>query len=117
MASDPYGNGNRSPTVTPVDGGADGKPANRSSLSTRSLHLGKNLASFSSSYLPKGVTDIWEPKRDFAHLKLRGAGGKCVVAMSGVSPHVMVITSTGLFQAYVIDLEAGGECQLVKEYP
>jgi hypothetical protein len=31
------------------------------------------------------VTEIWEPQRDFAFIKLRGssAGGRCVVAMSG----------------------------------
>lgn len=33
------------------------------------------------------------------------------------SPHVMVITSEGLFQSYLIDLENGGECSLVKEFP
>lgn len=91
------------------------------SFSRRSIHLGKNLALSAGNYLPKGVSDIWEPKRDFAYLRLRGtgggAGGRCIVALSGVSPHVMVISSMGLFQAYAIDLEHGGECQLVKEYP
>lgn len=90
------------------------------SFSRRSIHLGKNLALSAGNYLPKGVSDIWEPKRDFAYLRLRGtggSGGRCIVALSGVSPHVMVISSTGLFQAYAIDLEHGGECQLVKEYP
>jgi len=28
----------------------------------------------------------------------------------------MVITSEGLFQAYAIDLEHGGECALIKEF-
>ena len=28
----------------------------------------------------------------------------------------MVITSEGLFQAYNIDLETGGECTLIKEF-
>lgn len=31
-------------------------------------------------------------------------------------PQVMVISSEGLFQAYNIDLETGGECPLVKEF-
>jgi hypothetical protein len=29
----------------------------------------------------------------------------------------MVITSEGLFQSYLIDMENGGECTLVKEFP
>lgn len=31
-------------------------------------------------------------------------------------PQVMVISSEGLFQAYNIDLENGGECSLMKEF-
>lgn len=33
------------------------------------------------------------------------------------SSHVLVITAEGLFQAYAIDLQQGGECALVREYP
>ena len=29
----------------------------------------------------------------------------------------MVITADGLFQAYTIDLDNGGECSLIKEFP
>lgn len=29
----------------------------------------------------------------------------------------MVITSEGLFLSYLIDMENGGECTLVKEFP
>jgi hypothetical protein len=31
-------------------------------------------------------------------------------------PQVMVISSEGMFQAYTIDLENGGECSLMKEF-
>lgn len=31
-------------------------------------------------------------------------------------PQVMVINSEGLFQAYNIDLDNGGECSLMKEF-
>jgi autophagy-related protein 18 len=40
-----------------------------------------------------------------------------LTAVRRTSPHVMVITSEGLFQSYAIDLENGGECTLVKEFP
>jgi autophagy-related protein 18 len=36
--------------------------------------------------------------------------------LPSTAPHVMVITSEGLFQAYAIDLEHGGECALIKEF-
>jgi autophagy-related protein 18 len=53
------------------------------SFSRRSLHLGKNLVAGMGGYMPKGVTEMWEPRRDFAYLKLRGGGGiRSVVAMS-----------------------------------
>lgn len=53
------------------------------SFSRRSLHLGKNLVAGMGGYMPKGVTEMWEPRRDFAFLKLRGGGGiRSVVAMS-----------------------------------
>ena len=70
--------------------GAGGKPsqapANSSasaSFSRRSLHLGKNLVAGMGGYMPRGVSEMWEPRRDFAYLKLRGGGGvRSVVAMS-----------------------------------
>jgi hypothetical protein len=31
-------------------------------------------------------------------------------------PQVMVISSEGMFQAYNIDLDNGGECSLMKEF-
>lgn len=53
------------------------------SFSRRSLHLGKNLVAGMGGYMPRGVTEMWEPRRDFAYLKLRGGGGiRSVVAMS-----------------------------------
>lgn len=53
------------------------------SFSRRSYHLGKNLVAGMGGYLPNRVTEVWEPRRDFAFCKLRGgAGGRSVVAMS-----------------------------------
>lgn len=87
------------------------------SLRRRSYHIGKSILGNAGTYLPKGVTEIWEPQRDFAHIKLRsGAGVRTVVAMSSTLPQVMVIGADGVFQAYNIDLENGGECALMKEF-
>ncbi|EAU83049.2 autophagy-type protein 18 [Coprinopsis cinerea okayama7 len=72
-------------------------------------------------YLPNSITEIWEPVRDFASLRLPSAGSgggsvRSVVALSGTMPHVMVISSEGYFYLYSIDLENGGECALLKQY-
>lgn len=76
---------------------------------------------------------MWEPARDFAWLKipkpppslLLGGGVslgastaplRSVVAMSGSSPQVMVVTNEGHFYVFSIDLKNGGEGSLIKVY-
>ncbi|KAL4252706.1 Autophagy-related protein 18 [Abortiporus biennis] len=85
-------------------------------VSRRSLHLTKNITSSVGGYLPNTLTEMWEPSRDFAFLRLPTSGTRCVVAMSGTMPQVMVISSDGYFYCYSIDLENGGECTLLKQY-
>jgi len=94
----------------------DGKKKNGSGLRVRSLHLTRNLTSSMGGYLPNTLTELWEPSRDFAFLKLPTSGARCVVALSGTMPQVMVISSEGFFYSYNIDLENGGECSLMKQY-
>lgn len=110
-----------SPTLSAVQtSSGNGNQAHTAgaSFSRRSFHLGKNLVAGMGGYLPTRVSEVWEPRRDFAFCKLRGgAGGRSVVAMSPNSSHVLVITAEGLFQAYALDLDSGGECALVREYP
>lgn len=55
----------------------------RSSLRRRSLHLTKNITSSVGGYLPNTLTEMWEPSRDFAFLRLPTSGSRCVVALSG----------------------------------
>ncbi|PWN40517.1 WD40 repeat-like protein [Ceraceosorus guamensis] len=69
-----------------------------------------------SSYLPGGLSEMWEPSRDFAYLKLPTAGVSSVVALSSTTPQVLVATSEGFFYSYNIDLENGGECSLTRQY-
>ncbi|CEH16566.1 wd40 repeat-like protein [Ceraceosorus bombacis] len=69
-----------------------------------------------SSYLPGGLSEMWEPSRDFAYLKLPTAGVSSVVALSSTTPQVLVATSEGFFYSYNIDLETGGECSLTRQY-
>ncbi|KAJ7284675.1 WD40 repeat-like protein [Mycena rebaudengoi] len=90
------------------------------SIRRRSLHLTSSLTKSVAAYLPAGLTEMWEPERDFAFLRLPAQGAaadrRCVVGLSSTTPHVMVISSDGYFYAYSIDLEKGGECVLVKQY-
>jgi len=87
-----------------------------SSLRRRSLNLTKNITSSVGGYLPNTLTEMWEPSRDFAFLKLPTSGARCIVALSGTMPQIMVVSSEGYFYSYSIDLENGGECSLTKQY-
>lgn len=114
----------------------DGLP-HRSSLRRKSMQVGKSLTHSVGGYLPNTLTEMWEPSRDFAFLRLPTSGARCIVALSGwvhdfplamgklayssirccrTLPHVMVISSEGYFYSYNIDLENGGECSLMKQY-
>ncbi|KAL2002394.1 hypothetical protein VTN02DRAFT_6860 [Thermoascus thermophilus] len=90
-----------------------------------SQNVGSTFAATVGGYLPKGVSEIWEPARDFAWIKLpkssQGSGGtsgplRSVVAMSSNTPQVMVVTSEGNFYVFNIDLSKGGEGTLTKQY-
>ncbi|KAL0782771.1 hypothetical protein CaCOL14_000677 [Colletotrichum acutatum] len=109
-----------------------------SMLRRSSQIMGRSVAGVVGSYLPQTVTEMWEPLRDFAYIKIpkssnsptgqaRGNnnGGasqpltgplRSVVAMSSSSPQVMVVTSDGGFYVYNIDMEHGGEGYLVKQF-
>jgi len=73
-----------------------------------------------AGYLPSSVTEIWEPQRDFAWVRIpRSATGqpvRSVVAMGNNVPQVMVATNEGDLYYYSIDLEKGGEGTLVKRF-
>ncbi|KAK7462720.1 autophagy protein [Stygiomarasmius scandens] len=86
------------------------------SLRRKSLQMTKSLSHSMGGYLPNSLTEMWEPSRDFAFLRLPTSGSRCVVALSGTMPQVMVISSEGYFYSYSIDLENGGECTLMKQY-
>ncbi|EPQ53737.1 WD40 repeat-like protein [Gloeophyllum trabeum ATCC 11539] len=86
------------------------------SLRRKSLQMGKSLSTSVGGYLPNTLTEMWEPSRDFAFLRLPTSGVRSIVALSGTMPQVMVISSDGYFYSYSIDLENGGECSLLKQY-
>lgn len=52
------------------------------SLRKRSYHIGKSFMGGVGGYLPRTVSEMWEPQRDFAFIKLRNHGSRTVVAMS-----------------------------------
>ncbi|RWA03806.1 hypothetical protein EKO27_g11302 [Xylaria grammica] len=120
--------------VTPTI--ANSPPGNRrpsgsfSSILRRSSQImGRSVAGVVGNYLPQTVTEMWEPLRDFAYIKipksvvtgrqstaLSNQQLRSVVAMSSSSPQVMVVTSDGGFYVFNIDMEHGGEGYLVKRF-
>ena len=107
--------------------GSDRKPLNSTLASVfrkTSQNVGKTFATTVGGYLPNSVTEMWEPVRDFAWVKVQkqasGSGAanpfKTVVAMSSHSPQVMVATSEGNYFVYAIDLEKGGEGVLLQQH-
>ncbi|KAI1825178.1 protein-vacuolar targeting protein Atg18 [Xylaria intraflava] len=92
--------------------------------------MGRSVAGVVGNYLPQSVTEMWEPLRDFAYIKIPKSSGavprqgtsgaaqqlRSVVAMSSSSPQVMVVTSDGGFYVFNIDMEHGGEGYLVKRF-
>lgn len=96
-------------------------------LRRTSQNVGGAVAARMGGYLPKGVSEMWEPARDFAWIRLprsnQGQGGnantgplRSVVAMSSNTPQVMVVTSDGNFYVFNMDLSKGGEGTLTKQY-
>ncbi|KAJ5246247.1 hypothetical protein N7468_001230 [Penicillium chermesinum] len=92
-----------------------------------SQNVGGAVAARMGGYLPKGVSEMWEPTRDFAWIKIPKASPgpgptsnsgplRSVVAMSSNTPQVMVVTSDGNFYVFNIDLSKGGEGTLTKQY-
>ncbi|KAJ9627823.1 autophagy protein [Taxawa tesnikishii (nom. ined.)] len=95
-------------------------PGFMSLMRRTSQNFSSGLVARAAGYLPSAVTEIWEPSRDFAWVKIprskSGQAVKSVVAMAGGSPQVMVATNEGDFLVYDVDLEKGGEGALVRQY-
>ena len=96
-------------------------PTLMSMLRRTSQNIGGSVVAAVGGYMPSAVTEIWEPQRDFAWVKIpksTSATGpiKTVVAMSSNGPQVMVVTSEGNYFVFNLDLEGGGEGTMVKQY-
>ncbi|KAK4544459.1 hypothetical protein LTR36_004350 [Oleoguttula mirabilis] len=96
------------------------QPGFMSFMRRTSQNVSTGLVTRAAGYLPSSVTEMWEPQRDFAWMRIpRGTNGlpvRSVVAMANNVPHVMIATNEGDFYVYTIDLEKGGEGTLVKRF-
>lgn len=96
------------------------QPGFMSFMRRTSQNVSTGLVTRAAGYLPSSVTEMWEPQRDFAWMRIpRGTNGlpvRSVVAMANNVPHVMIATNEGDFYVYTIDLERGGEGTLVKRF-
>ncbi|GAB7362744.1 hypothetical protein MBLNU230_g3050t1 [Neophaeotheca triangularis] len=105
----------------PVPTKAPRNPGLMSMMRRTSQNVSTSLVSRAAGYLPSSVTEMWEPQRDFAWVRVprsnaTGQPARCVVAMGNNSPQVMVATNEGDFYVYSVDLEKGGEGTLVRHY-
>ena len=101
------------------------EPEGRSLMSMirrTSQTVGLSIVQHAGGYLPNSVTEVFEPARDFAWVKVPRQNKsssqnygpvRCVVAMSSNHPQIMVVTNEGQFYVFGIDLESGGEGVLV----
>lgn len=78
-----------------------------SSLRRRSLHLTKSLSTSVGGYLPQTLTEIWEPARDFAYLRLPTSGVRSVVGLSRWVVFYAFITNHDLMFRPFLDLVLG----------
>eukprot|EP01133_Synstelium_polycarpum_P008665 gene8665-10171_t len=68
-----------------------------------------------SSYLPEMLSQVWEPSRDFAHIKIQ-AGVPSICALSQDNKTAMVLMADGLYLQYQFDESVGGELKISKEF-
>lgn len=71
-------------------------------------------ASLVSSYLPTVLAGMWEPQRSFAVVH-GPANQRCVLAVSENNREVRAFGQDGKFRTYKINLEEGGEGEMVHE--
>ncbi|GAM17880.1 hypothetical protein SAMD00019534_010550, partial [Acytostelium subglobosum LB1] len=68
-----------------------------------------------TSYLPEMLSQVWEPSRDFAHVKIQ-PGIPSLCALSQDNKTAMVLMADGLYLQYQFDENVGGELKLSKEF-
>jgi len=79
--------------------------------------IGSMTSSFMdfSSYLPEAVSDLWQPVRSFAQVKLPSpCPSLCGIAED--NSLIYVVTAEGYFYQYKLNERTGGECKLVGEH-
>lgn len=73
-----------------------------STIRRQSFHLGRTVAGSVGNYLPDALTEMWEPTRDFAYLKLPSSGVQSVVALSKWVPLFIKKFSNKFDDSYVL---------------
>lgn len=92
-----------------------GKRGPMGMIRKQSQNLGRSFAGTFGNYLPNSLTEIWEPMRDFASLRIPPGNTKIIVGLNTQMSKVVVVTSGGQFLLYSLDLLNGGECVLEDE--
>ncbi|KAJ1679241.1 autophagy protein [Spiromyces aspiralis] len=109
----------RNSPVPPVSPPSDSQASRRRGYGLPKSWKGlvnNKLVGKATSLMPGVISEMWEPSRNFAFLKLPRPGVRSLVAMSSTAPQVIVVTSEGFFYVYSIDLDKGGECILLRQF-
>lgn len=77
--------------------------------------LGKSVAGTFAPFLPSSMSDMWQPARHFAAVKLPVKSERTIAALLEDSSQVVVLTDAGRLHRYAIDREVGGDCELVHD--
>lgn len=68
------------------------------------MQVGKSLTHSVGGYLPNTLTEMWEPSRDFAFLRLPTSGARCIVALSGCVITIASCKDIDIFRARCAEL-------------
>lgn len=66
-------------------------------------------------YLPGKFSDILEPQRDFAQIRL-STNTPSLCAIMPSNSQLLIATADGILYEFALDLAVGGECRMVKQY-
>jgi autophagy-related protein 18 len=91
-------------------------PIPPTSPTTERKNILSPLANATAYFLPQNISEMWEPQRDFAHAKIPSASKGLPNICALETNILMVISADGCLYHYSVDLDAGGECPLIRQY-
>ena len=89
---------------------------NQDTFTTTATTSTSSAKSAVAQLIPSALTELLEPQRHFARLKLPEGKIFHIATLNNQIPQVMVATAAGYFYLFAVDMQRGGECTLVKQF-